>query len=152
MGTSPRLLLLALRPYPSSAPPVTRSSSPVQKVASEARKTAAAATSAGWPMRPRGWAKVPSRMVALGSEVEAASSSHSGVQMFPGEMLGGHVGKGLGLADGPDQAGDVDDVPSALPQVGEGKLDQGVCPQQVHLQKLTEALGRGLLGQLCRWV
>lgn len=33
------------------------------------------------------WAKVPSRMVALGSEVEAASSSHSGVQMFPGEML-----------------------------------------------------------------
>lgn len=26
-------------------------------------------------------------MVALGSEGEAASSSHSGVQIFPGEML-----------------------------------------------------------------
>lgn len=26
-------------------------------------------------------------MAALGSEVEAASSFHSGVQMFPGEML-----------------------------------------------------------------
>lgn len=86
MGTSTRVLLLALRPKPSSAPPVIKSSSPVQKVASEARNTAAAPTSAGWPMRPRGWAKVPSRMVALGSEVAAASSCHSGVQMFPGEM------------------------------------------------------------------
>lgn len=36
--------------------------------------------------------------------------------------LGGHVGNCLGLADGPNQAGDVDDVASVLPQVGEGKL------------------------------
>lgn len=47
--------------------------------------------------------------------------------------LGGHVGDCLGLADGPNQAGDVDDVASALPQVGEGKLwrqtDQPSAPQ-----------------------
>lgn len=36
--------------------------------------------------------------------------------------LGGHIGNTLDLADGPDQTGDVDDVPLALPQVGEGKL------------------------------
>lgn len=34
------------------------------------------------------WAIVPSQTVASGSGVEAASSSHSGVQMFPGETLG----------------------------------------------------------------
>lgn len=90
----------------------------LQKLASEARNTAAAPTSAGGPMRPRGWRKtrrkgcqeepspnahtpchldlaptptwatVPSQTVALGSGVEDASSSHSGVQMFPGEILG----------------------------------------------------------------
>lgn len=121
MGGSTGVPGMALRPYPSSAPPVTNSSIPVQKLASEARNTAAAATSAGWPMRPRGWgetggkgehvkhlvwlpcpkplpkhldgaptptwARVPSRIVAAGSGVKAASSSHSGVQMFPGEML-----------------------------------------------------------------
>lgn len=47
--------------------------------------------------------------------------------------LGGHVGNCLGLADGPNQAGDVDDVASVLPQVGEGKLwrrtDQLSAPQ-----------------------
>lgn len=36
--------------------------------------------------------------------------------------LGGHIGNCLDLANGPDQTGDVDDVPLALPQVGEGKL------------------------------
>lgn len=55
MGASTGVPRLALRPYPSSAPPVTNSSIPVQKLASDARKTAAAPTSAGWPMRPRGW-------------------------------------------------------------------------------------------------
>lgn len=34
------------------------------------------------------WATVPSQIVALGSGEAAASSSHSGVQMFPGEILG----------------------------------------------------------------
>lgn len=36
--------------------------------------------------------------------------------------LGGHIGNCLGLADRPDQAGDVDDVASALAQVREGEL------------------------------
>lgn len=36
--------------------------------------------------------------------------------------LGGHIGHRLGLANGPDEAGDVDDVPPAFPQVGEGEL------------------------------
>lgn len=48
-------------------------------------------TSTPTPPRPgphSTWASVPSRIVAAGSGVEAASSSHRGVQMFPGEMLG----------------------------------------------------------------
>ena len=36
--------------------------------------------------------------------------------------LGGHVGNRLGLADRPDQAGDVDDISPALAQVREGEL------------------------------
>lgn len=46
--------------------------------------------------------------------------------------LGGHIGNCLRLADGPNQAGDVDDVASVFPQVGEGKLwgqtDQPFAP------------------------
>lgn len=41
-----------------------------------------------WPPTPT-WASTPSRIVAAGSAVAAASSSHSGVQMFPGEILWG---------------------------------------------------------------
>lgn len=48
------------------------------------------------------WAIVPSRIVALGSGVEAASSSHRGVQMFPGAMLGGwRRENGMGLLQTP---------------------------------------------------
>ena len=36
--------------------------------------------------------------------------------------LRSHVGNCLGLASFLDQAGDVDDIPPALPQVGEGEL------------------------------
>lgn len=36
--------------------------------------------------------------------------------------LGGHIRNCLDLANGPHQTGDVDNVPLALPQVGEGKL------------------------------
>lgn len=38
------------------------------------------------------------------------------------EYLSGHIRNCLGLANPPDQAGDVDDIPVALPQVGEGEL------------------------------
>ena len=36
--------------------------------------------------------------------------------------LGGHIGNRLGLANCPDQAGDVDDIPPALAQVRESEL------------------------------
>lgn len=36
--------------------------------------------------------------------------------------LSGHIGNCLGLANCPGQAGDVDGIPPAVPQVREGEL------------------------------
>lgn len=54
--------------------------------------------------------------------------------------LGGHVGNCLDLADGPHQTGDVDNIPLALPQVGEGKLGrqrQSQTPQRHWIPPAT---------------